>query len=475
MFCTRCGAGINEADSFCRNCGAALNLQPGSDKYKSGLGSISPNTHPKTGKSKIIIALIIAIAFLAAGAFIANSCIKSENVKKYINLGNKYLNEGKYEEAILAFNKVIEIKPKNVDARVGLGKTYLAEGKMDEAEKILKEAMSIEPENTEIIAELSKIIVADEELSPEKDDDPKEENEAPEDKTVELYGLTITPNETFAYIYNEDSLVLRNYKDGTEQVIIQGDYINEYNFNLRDGLIAYTANTDPDDGLDADVVLYDLKLKKKTIIETGGPAHSIQWSPDYRYFSVTYGTGAGDTTYIYNVMKKTYTKIPAGTGSPLWSPDGSKAAIDFYWEDYNYGIDVGIYYPEENKIDTIMKGDKKRYCSAVKWQDNNNLIFYVCNESSIGEEKDKYTYYNVNITDSSIKEIGSQMRTWEEEPLYEEDIFNPTSPDGKYKLYADYDYDAYGAGEGRIMLRDMENQSETELCKGDYPLWIKVP
>ena len=38
-----------------------------------------------------------------------------------LKLANKYLQEGKYQEAILAFQKVIEIEPKKHSSQIGVG------------------------------------------------------------------------------------------------------------------------------------------------------------------------------------------------------------------------------------------------------------------------------------------------------------------------------------------------------------------
>ncbi|OPY55832.1 MAG: von Willebrand factor type A domain protein [Pelotomaculum sp. PtaU1.Bin035] len=53
----------------------------------------------------------------------------------------KYLSEGKYEEAVLAYNGVFKIEPNNLAAYKGLGKTYALLGNSDEAEKTYRQGI----------------------------------------------------------------------------------------------------------------------------------------------------------------------------------------------------------------------------------------------------------------------------------------------------------------------------------------------
>lgn len=54
------------------------------------------------------------------------ACGKSieQQAAEQLELGQRYLTEGKYEEAIVAFSKVIELDEKNVEAYLGLGESY---------------------------------------------------------------------------------------------------------------------------------------------------------------------------------------------------------------------------------------------------------------------------------------------------------------------------------------------------------------
>ena len=79
-----------------------------------------------------IAALILACAL----AFPMVSCAqKTENVptwQEQYDLGLRYLEEGNYEEAVLAFTAAIEIDPKQAPAYIGRGDAYVRSGETEE-------------------------------------------------------------------------------------------------------------------------------------------------------------------------------------------------------------------------------------------------------------------------------------------------------------------------------------------------------
>ena len=68
----------------------------------------------------------IGMIFLLMAVCLAG-CGKSveKQIAEQLELGNKYLTEANYEQAIVAFNKVIELDPKQSDAYIGLTQVYV--------------------------------------------------------------------------------------------------------------------------------------------------------------------------------------------------------------------------------------------------------------------------------------------------------------------------------------------------------------
>ncbi|KGK91390.1 hypothetical protein DP73_03745 [Desulfosporosinus sp. HMP52] len=100
----------------------------------------------KLSKKFIIIIATILVLIIGGGAVYATNT-PTAIAERQLKLGNKYLQEGKYQEAILAFQKVIEIEPKNIPARLGLGKAYIAAKEYSKAEAVLKEVISLDKYN----------------------------------------------------------------------------------------------------------------------------------------------------------------------------------------------------------------------------------------------------------------------------------------------------------------------------------------
>jgi len=110
-------------------------------------------------KKKLILIIILVLVFVISGGFIFTQRIKSQVIKDNMKLGNKYLEDGKYEEAELALLKVISVEPKNVEARIQLAKAYTAEKKYDKAEQTLKDAIAIESNDSAPKEELAKLYI----------------------------------------------------------------------------------------------------------------------------------------------------------------------------------------------------------------------------------------------------------------------------------------------------------------------------
>ena len=61
---------------------------------------------------------------------------KTPTWQEQYDLGIRYLSEGNYEEAIIAFTAAIEIDPKKLDAYTGLSNAYIAAEEYDKAEEV---------------------------------------------------------------------------------------------------------------------------------------------------------------------------------------------------------------------------------------------------------------------------------------------------------------------------------------------------
>lgn len=76
---------------------------------------------------------ILLVFLMTVSVFLSACSPKAPTWQEQYDLGVRYLSEGNYEEAIIAFTAAIEIDPKRPDAYIGRGDAYLAIGDAENA------------------------------------------------------------------------------------------------------------------------------------------------------------------------------------------------------------------------------------------------------------------------------------------------------------------------------------------------------
>jgi len=76
-----------------------------------------------------LVSILIVIELSACGGYFSSA---APTWQEQYDLGVRYLSEGNYEEAIIAFTAAIEIDPKQAPAYVGRGDAYVASGETEE-------------------------------------------------------------------------------------------------------------------------------------------------------------------------------------------------------------------------------------------------------------------------------------------------------------------------------------------------------
>ena len=104
-----------------------------------------PAERPKTSSTKRnIIILVVVLVVLIAGAFtalFATGVIGGNSPEKMLETAEKYLDEKDYKQAIIQYEKLLEIDPLNVEVYLGLAEAYEANGDIDEAIEVLEKAL----------------------------------------------------------------------------------------------------------------------------------------------------------------------------------------------------------------------------------------------------------------------------------------------------------------------------------------------
>ena len=102
------------------------------------------------------IALLLALA-LTFGLTACSS--KEASWQEQYDLGVRYLAEGNYEEAILAFTAAIEIDPKRAEAYTGRGDAYMQTGDPAQAEHDYRMAWELAPDDLDTAEKLADALV----------------------------------------------------------------------------------------------------------------------------------------------------------------------------------------------------------------------------------------------------------------------------------------------------------------------------
>ncbi len=90
----------------------------------------------------ILAILVMAIAFVIV-AIVALSKGGKKDVQSNLDLGQNYLDELKYEQALASYMAVLEIDPNNVEAYLGMAEAYAGMGDMNSAISILENGYEI--------------------------------------------------------------------------------------------------------------------------------------------------------------------------------------------------------------------------------------------------------------------------------------------------------------------------------------------
>ena len=85
---------------------------------------------------KVISAILAALLLLSLAA-----CGAKDPWQEQYDLGMRYLNEGNYQEAVIAFEAAIEIDPKRSEAYLGAADAYVGLGDYASARKILEDGL----------------------------------------------------------------------------------------------------------------------------------------------------------------------------------------------------------------------------------------------------------------------------------------------------------------------------------------------
>ncbi len=112
----------------------------------------------KAVKRALIIGLMAVLY-----SFLLCACSKpvpiEVQIQEQLDLGNKYLTEMNYEQAVIAFTKAIELDEKNIAAYEGLGSVYMAQNNYSDAIDTYEKLLEMDNTNPVYYHTLSTIYI----------------------------------------------------------------------------------------------------------------------------------------------------------------------------------------------------------------------------------------------------------------------------------------------------------------------------
>ncbi len=153
MHCNNCGAKLPENETKCPDCGtdnAALVIEPETASQTKAQGRFSNKRNIIT----IVLAAAVVLGVGAGAAVVTN--LGTSTTQSALKLAQRYLSEQNYEQAIIEFERVLEIDPMNIEAYLGLADAYIALGETDSAVEILNKGFELTGDR-DIAAKLEEI------------------------------------------------------------------------------------------------------------------------------------------------------------------------------------------------------------------------------------------------------------------------------------------------------------------------------
>lgn len=99
----------------------------------------------------IITLLLISFVLTVCGSALSFSSASGPDVRGMVVVGERYLSEERYEEAVAIFTNAIQVEPKYVSAYVDRGTAYIALNQTEEASADYKRAIELDPEQSETL------------------------------------------------------------------------------------------------------------------------------------------------------------------------------------------------------------------------------------------------------------------------------------------------------------------------------------
>ncbi len=406
MYCNNCGAELREGVAFCEQCGTPLSS---GNKHEE-------NLKPKRNKKPLIITIITLVILLTIGVLTVAQTGILNPVQHNLNLGYKYLEEGRYEEAVIAFEKVLKIDKNNTKAVIGAADAYVGLGKFDKAIELLTLHIKTDNTKTELYDKLIKLYLDKEEYSAAQKVIDKASDNGYSYNTDNLSkgvrnklqqangtlsgfkaGFNVVETESKVVVVDGEGVKVRNVDSDTEKVITQSKFETSF---VTDGNIAYLY-----DSQDQAIKMLNLNSGEITSIsqiyvpidsenDNGGGILNI--CEGFLYFQV-YGAMDSNVDYILDIKAQKYSEMKTSVFQ-IGTLETYKNKI--YYEEARQDMSVVTIY----EANADGSNEKVLIKNAINFNIIGNILYY---SQVDGEYYDENTVVKIKSYNLDTKETKS--------------------------------------------------------------------
>lgn len=220
MFCSNCGAKLENTAVFCGECGAKVEAMAASavetaEETVKVTVAEAPVSEKKKGGKGGIVALIIILTLVLAGGGVAAWYFTSDgyNCKKYLKQAEAAFAEGELEDAKDYYETVLEYDETQKDIYVKLADIAIQDGKYESAIKTLqkgiKKTKEVEGAKEELTAKLEATYMAV--IDAKSEENYIEALALADEAIAELNTTALTQKKTDIYMKQIDSLMSSSY------------------------------------------------------------------------------------------------------------------------------------------------------------------------------------------------------------------------------------------------------------------------
>ena len=194
-------------------------------------------------KQKSVIAVILCLTLLLSGCSGLLEKFGGDKWQEQYDLGMRYLEEGDYEEAILAFNAAIEIDDSRPEAYMGRAEAYIAVNEPEKALKDYKKARRLAKNDDafeDLVEDLEELIEHLEEVIEEHETEPENTTEGweLEDDWHDSDEFRITVTDAFVETSSDPYFDSYPYCYHIPRINLQDDLAEGVNSQIYDTLYA---------------------------------------------------------------------------------------------------------------------------------------------------------------------------------------------------------------------------------------------